>query len=225
MADLPEPTKTTIIRIANKAGLDTTPMSWAGDIKWENTPKFLDDIRFNIKKEGLGATINKGLDTAAENINMGLSVRAKGGIKSVEKAQMLKDYPDPVQNPLYDQMRKAQDNLMSTIDKEVKGKYKNDSEMPKELLDRLNALKKDWNNKEAQWSNVYRKSKTKIGQSIAPTTEARPAADIIKEVYHGTDQNILNKYKNQLKDQTFFTTNKNKAQEFANISGKNPIVL
>jgi len=62
---------------------------------------------------------------------------------------------DPINNELYDEMRKAQEKLMATIDKEVKGKYEKDSDMPKALLEKLNNLKNDWNNKATQWQEAY----------------------------------------------------------------------
>lgn len=111
--DLPEATKTSIIRIANKAGLDTTPMSWAGDLKWQNTPKFLDDLRFSIKQNGLKKTAEQGLDTAAENINMGLSVKPKGGNKALLSAEKQKETIRLMETPteklsLEDKLKKAE---------------------------------------------------------------------------------------------------------------------
>lgn len=92
-AELPEATKTSVIRIANQAGLDTTPTSWAGDINWDQTPKFLDDLRHSVKQDGVVSTIGKGLDAIAENATMGLSVKAKGGTDAILAAEEAKNAP------------------------------------------------------------------------------------------------------------------------------------
>jgi len=83
-AELPDATRTSIIRMANAAGLDTSPVTWAGDIKWNGTPKFLDDVRFSLKKDGL-------MKTLSENANVGLSTKPKGGTKALMAAESTKN--------------------------------------------------------------------------------------------------------------------------------------
>ena len=66
----------------------------------------------------------------------------------------VKQYPDSTNNPLYQEMRSAQDKLTTRI-QELQGKYKTDAEMPVKIKTELENLKSIWQDKAKAWEKVY----------------------------------------------------------------------
>lgn len=89
---------------------------------------------------------------------------------------IVKDYPDPVQNPLYDEMRKAQEIMMKKIDEVGKKGYKTDADIPKKDLAILNQLKAEWQSKVRDWEVAYKKPNV----AQPPVSDATAAPHLLK---------------------------------------------
>ena len=113
--------------------------------------KFVPTITDRAQAERL----TKQMEEADFNIpKMGIVGKAKGAEAGINPSKMRAEYPDSANNPLYQEMRKAQETLMAKIEP-LRNKYKTDAEIPAPLRKQLNTLKADWQAKAKTWEDVY----------------------------------------------------------------------